>query len=148
MMWQLADEPHGIGEPEAIPSADVHFAREGIEGGEETVLHEHLRTRERPQQTRLTGIGVADEAGTGKVATALALVRAVIGDLLQPSLQRRDLAPDDPPVGLELGLARPPEPDTPPDATQGGPHAAEAGQRILQRRPRRLHLRPRGAAAG
>src|SRR2546422_8074860 len=48
------------------------------------------------------------------------------------SLQDGDLAADHPPVGFELRLARPAEPDAAPDARQVRPHPREARQEILE----------------
>jgi len=84
VMRQLPDEADGIGEPEPVPSADVDLAREGVQCGEQTILHEDVAAREGAQEARLPGVGIADERGTGEIAAALALVGPVVGDVLEP----------------------------------------------------------------
>ena len=68
--------------------------------------------------------------------------------LLEPPLQVGDLAPDHPPVGLELGLARPAQSDTAADARQVGPHPREPREQVLELRQLDLHLRLGRARAG
>ena len=69
----------------------------------------------------------------------------MVGHVLEPLFQDGDLAADHPPVGFELRLARPAEPDTAPDARQVGPHPREARQEILELGELHLHLRFRRA---
>ena len=47
-------------------------------------------------------------------------------------LERLDTAANDPSVGLELGFAGAPEPDTAADTREVGPHPGEAGQQVLE----------------
>ena len=56
----------------------------------------------------------------------------MLGDILQPLLQHRDLAANDPAVGFELCFARSAESDTTANAREVGPHARQARQQILE----------------
>ena len=141
MVRQLADEPDGVREAEAVAAPDVHLAGEGVERGEQAVLDEDVVARQGPQHARLAGVGVADERGGREVAAPLALVGAMVGDFLEPALETRDLAADRTAVRLELRLARPPQTDAAPDARQVGPHAREPRQQVLELRQLDLHLR-------
>ena len=60
--------------------------------------------------------------------------------VLQLGLERLNLPPDDPAVGLELGFARAPETDTAADTGQVGPHPGQPGQQVLQLRQLDLQL--------
>src|SRR2546426_5587367 len=104
--------------------------------------------RESLEKARLAGVGVAHERCRGQVATpppALALVGAMLGDVLEPLFERRDLAADDAAVGFELGFAGSPEPDAAADTGEVGPHAREARPQVLELRP--LDLEPRFVTA-
>ncbi len=65
----------------------------------------------------------------------------MVRDLLQPPLQVGDLAPDGSPVGLELGLAGPAQPDAAADAREVRPHPRESREQVLELRQLHLHLR-------
>src|SRR6266568_4844452 len=43
VMRQLANEPNGIGHSKPVAVADVHLARECVEGREQSILDEHIR---------------------------------------------------------------------------------------------------------
>src|SRR3989449_9372863 len=116
MMRQLADEPDGVGEPEAVALAHLHLAGERVEGREQAILDENVIARERPQDARLARVRVAHERGTRALAAPQPLVRAVVRHVLQPLLQAGDLAADRPPGRLRLRLARAPQPDAAADA--------------------------------
>ena len=94
---------------------DVDLASQGIERRKEPILDEDIRTRKGLQQARLSGVRVPDECGRGDIATALALIGAMLGDVLQPLLEHRDLPPNDSAVGFELSFARSSQPDTAAD---------------------------------
>src|SRR5205823_12207190 len=68
--------------------------------------------------------------------------------LFRSLLEDRDLAPDRPPVGLELGLARAAEADASTDPGEVRPHPGEARQQVLELGELDLHLRLRAAGAG
>src|SRR2546426_11756319 len=108
MVRQLADDPDGVREAEAVAAPDVPLAGEGVERGEQAVLDEDVVARQGPQHARLAGVGVADERGGREVAAPLALVGAMVGDFLEPALEARDLAAGSTAGPLGRGLSRPP----------------------------------------
>ena len=61
-------------------------------------------------------------------------------DALELGLEPLDPLPDDPAVGLELGLARSPEADAAADTGKVGPHPGEARQQVLELRQLDLEL--------
>src|SRR5712664_1224721 len=65
----------------------------------------------------------------------------MLGDVLEPLLERRDLAADHAAVGFELGFARSPQTDAAADTREVGPHPREARQQILELRQLDLQLR-------
>ena len=146
---QLADETDGVGHPGALALAELDFARQGVERGEQPVLdHDLVLARERPQNARLAGVGVADERDAQHRIAAGPQILAVPLDALELRLEPLDALPDDPAVGLELGLARAPEADAAADAREVGPHPREPGQQVLRAAPARPGAWPRGCARG
>src|SRR5713101_4529365 len=141
MVWQFPNEPHRIRQPIAIAFADIDLSRQRIHRGKQPVLDEHVVPRERLQQARLPRVRVAHQRGRREIAAALPLIGAMLGDVLQPLLERGDLAADRAAVGFELGFARSPEADTAADARQVAPHARQARQQILELRQLDLQLR-------
>src|SRR3989441_3394766 len=101
MMRQLADEPDGVAEPEAVALAHVHLTGERVEGREQAILDEDVVAGEGPQDARLAGVGVAHERAARALAAPEPLVRAVVRHVLQALLQDRDLAADRAPVRSE-----------------------------------------------
>src|SRR2546429_1983272 len=148
MVRQLPNKSHRVREPEAIAFAYVHLARQGIERREEPVFDEHVVTGQRLEQAGLAGIGVADERGARLVATPLALIGAMLGDVFEPLLEDTDLAADHPPVRLELRLAGAAETDTAANTRQVRPHPRQPRQQILELRELYLELRFVAARAG
>src|SRR5574341_737638 len=65
----------------------------------------------------------------------------MLGDVLQPLLEHRDLAANDAAVGLELRFAGAAEPDAAADTRQVRPHAGQARQQVLELRQFDLQLR-------
>src|SRR3989441_192101 len=138
---QLADEADGVGETKPVSVADIHLAGQGVERREQAILDEDVVARERAQDARLSSVGVAHERRARAGAPSLALVRAVVGYVVQPLFEDGDLAADGPAVGLKLGLARPAQPDATTDAGEVRPHAGEPGQEGLELRQLHLQLR-------
>src|SRR5712664_994978 len=141
MVWQFPNEPNRIRQPIAIAFADIDLSRQRIHRGEQPVLDEHVVARERLEQARLPGVRVAHQRGRREIAASLPLIGAMLGDVLQPLLERGDLAADRAAIGFELGFARSPEADTAADTRQVGPHARQARQQILELRQLDLQLR-------
>src|SRR3989475_5342335 len=141
MVWQFPNEPDRIRQPIAIAFADIDLSCQRIHRREQPVLDEHVVTRERLEHARLPGVRVAHQRGGGEIASSLPLIGAMLGDVLEPLLERGDLAADRAAVGFELGFARSPEADTAADTRQVGPHPRQARQQILELRPPDLQLR-------
>ena len=140
MVRQLPDESHRVGHAEAVAFADIHFTRERVDRGEQPVFDEDIGARQRFEQTRLPGVGVADERRRRDVAPALPQIGAVFGDLFQPPLEHRDLVANHSAVGFELRLAGPAQSDTAANTRQVGPHAREPRQQVLELRELDLEL--------
>ena len=140
MVWQLANESHRVGDAIAVAFAHVHLAGQRVDRGEQPVLDEHVLPRERLQETRLAGVGIADERRGRYIPPPLPLIGAMLGHILQPLLERRDFAADDAAVGFELGFAGSAEPDTAADTRQMCPHARQTRQQILELRQLDLEL--------
>ena len=109
----VREPPHeadGVGREDRLAAREVHLPDGRVEGGEETVLDEHVGVRQPVQQRRLPGVRVADERdrGAGSPPASLALGGAAAGDLLQLPLELRDPAVDPAAVDLELRLTRVP----------------------------------------
>ena len=134
-------KPDRVGHPRALPLAELHFARQRVERGEEPVLdHDLVLAGERAQHARLAGVGVADERDAQHRIAAGAEVLAMALDALELGLEPLDALPDDPAVGLELGFARAPETDAAADAREVGPHPGEPRQHVLELRQLDLQL--------
>ena len=122
LVRELADEADGVGQQVVAP-AQPPAARRRVERVEEAVAHADLRARQRVEQRRLAGVGVADERD-GRQLRALALgahrlARAL--DPLQPAAQRGDAVAREAAVGLDLRLARSAGADPGPPAAAPAP---------------------------
>ena len=154
MMGQALDETHGVGEEHRASPVEIHRAGGRIEGGEEAVLDEDLRARERPHQSGLAGVGVSHEGDTEAIAAPLARGRHPRADTAELAPQAADAVPDQAAVDLELRLAGTAHSGPPhaPDGAAAGlarevrPLPGEARQQVLELRE--LHLHHRGARAG
>src|SRR2546422_5736411 len=141
MVWQFPNDPDRIRQPIAIAFADIDLSCQRIHCREQPVLDEHIVTRRRLARVRLPGVRVAPQRGRGEIAASLPLIGAMLGDVLEPLLERGDLAADRAAVGFELGFARSPEADTAADTRQVVPHPRQARQQILELRQLDLQLR-------
>ena len=98
--------------------------------------------RERVQERRLADVRVAGERDARHLV-ALALTahrRALLAQLAQAAAQQRDAGARQPPVGLELRLARASRADAAAEALEVLPHAAHALEVVLQLRQLDLEL--------
>ena len=100
----------------------------------------------RAEDARLAGVGIAHQRHAEHRVAAGAEILAVPLDALELGLQSLDPATDDPAVGLQLGLARPPEADAAADTGEVGPHPGEPRQQVFQLR--QLHLQLGLVASG
>ena len=128
LVGQVADEADGVGERVVAPVRGGGAPRGGVEGGEQRVLDQHARVRERVEQARLARVGVADDRDGRHLVRAGARRAACRA----PASSRRSRAAASP-CGCGCG---------------GGParswsHRARA--RRCRHRPRRGH-RPAGTA--
>src|SRR6266566_5556864 len=141
MVREFANKSHGVREAIAIAFAHVHLARQRVERGEQAILDEHVLTGDGFEQTRLAGIGVADEGGGRQIAATLPLIGTMLGDVFEPLLEHRDLATNDAPVGFQLRFAGTSESDATANTRQVRPHAGEPRQQVLELRQLHLELR-------
>ena len=101
-----------------------------VEGGEEAVFHEHVRTGERPHQGGLAGVRVPHESNAKEVVTPLARGRQLRSDSAELAPQPADTVADQAPIDLELGLAG--------TAHSGRAHAPDGAAARLPREVRPL----------
>ena len=135
LMGQLVDEADGVGDDRRLAVAQADLAAGRVEGREELVLGPgDLLADERVEQGRLARVRVADDAD-GRHQAPVASPgggRALLADLVDPFLHLLDPLADDPPVGLELGLARAARADTAAGPAQVGPHPGQPRQLVFE----------------
>ena len=131
---QLADEPDGVRQGDRPDRRQVEPARRRVERREQLVGGVRPGARQRVEQRRLAGVGVADDRDREHLAAhaRAALHRALPAELLEPLLQHLDPPPDQPPVGLELRLARAAQADAALLALEVGPAAHQARREVLR----------------
>ena len=155
MVREMADKADGVRDGALATTGQRELAHRGVQGGEEGVLHEHIRPRQSIEQAGLARIGVAgdgDRGGAGAVTTT-ALGTPYPIHVGQLTSQHRHLVADAAAVGLDLGLTRATCADTagrPTRTTTGLPTegltpAAQAREEILHLREG--DLRASGATA-
>src|SRR4051812_31350825 len=107
-MGQVADEADGVRQHHVTYPFQPDAARGGVEGGEQLVRLVRLGVRERVEQRRLAGIGVADERDRQHLAAyaAAPLNLPLSFQRMKLFLEHLDAAGDISPVELQLFLAR------------------------------------------
>src|SRR5258707_5879023 len=105
----------GVVDPMAVAFTLVDLARKSFARANQRVLDEHILAGERLQETRLAGVRVAHQRRRRHIPPALALIGAMLGDVLEPFLEHRDFAANGAAVGFELRFARAPEAGTAAD---------------------------------
>ena len=117
-------------------------ARHRVQRGEQPVLHQDVGAGERPHQGALARVRVADERDDGQALTGPLppVQRPLLPHLLDLPLERRYAVADQPPVRLQLRLARAARADPPLQPLQVGPLAAQPRQDVLVLG--QLHLEP------
>ncbi len=148
MVRQLADEPHGIGDQRGVSVAQIDTARGRVQRREQAILDEHVGSGKGLQQRRLAGVGVPHQRGTKLPLAGLSLNLPGPRHLTELVLQIGDPGADQSTVGLELGLARTPQPDAPPDPGQVTPHTLEARKQVFELGELDLHARLLRPGAG
>ena len=129
------DEADGVGDDRRLPVAEADLAARGVERREELVLGlRDLLADERVEQRRLAGVRVADDAHRRHEAPVAGAGGrpALLADLVDPLLHLLDPVADDPPVGLELGLARTAGADPAAGPAEVGPHPRQARQLVFE----------------
>ena len=104
---QVGDEADGVGEDRYASLGQAQAAKRRVEGGEQAVVGKDLRAGQGVEQRRFSGVGIADQGNRrlGRPAPVVAL-QAPAGDhRFEFLLDADDAILDDPPVGLDLGLA-------------------------------------------
>ena len=104
---QIGDEAHGVGEHRLRAARQRQSPDGRIERGEQRVLGEHRGAGQRVEQGRLAGIGVADQRDRriGHPLARFPMQGAGLADMLQLLADDVDALAEQPPVGLDLGLA-------------------------------------------
>src|SRR3954454_2473543 len=141
LMRQSADEADGVGEQVAAP-VDVERARRRVQGLEEAVVHRRAGSGERVQQRRLPYVGVAGERDRRRLRppARLAACRTLLGECLESPPQKRDSAPRQASVRLELRLPGAARSDPAAESLEVLPEAAHAREVVLQLRELDLEL--------
>src|SRR6266550_1786565 len=140
MVRKFANEPHRIRESISVAFTDIDLSGQRIHRSEQAILDEDVLSRQRFEQARLSGVRVAHKRGCRYIAPALALIGAMLGDILETLLDHGDLGTNPAAVRLELCFTRSAEPDTAADTRQVCPHARQARQQILELRELHLEL--------
>ncbi len=135
LVRQLVDEAHGVGHDGRLAVTELDLAAGRVERREQLVLGPgHLAPDQGVQQGGLPGVGVADDAHGRPEPPVAPAGRglALLANRLDPLLHLRDASPDDPPVGLQLALARAPGADPAARAAEVGPEAGQPRQLVLE----------------
>jgi hypothetical protein len=61
LVGKLPHEAHRVGDQHGLTAREVQLAGAGVEGGEESVLDQHVRAAQAVEEGRLAGVGVADQ---------------------------------------------------------------------------------------
>ena len=145
-MGQLADEADGVGE-QVLAARVLVGAGRRIERVEEPVPDPDAGAGDRVEERRLAGVRVAgegDRRDRGAVALGPHRLAAALDDA-ELAAQGRDPVPREPPIGLDLRLARAPGADAAvhaagAEALEVGPEAAHPGEVVLELRELDLEL--------
>jgi hypothetical protein len=103
---KFLDEPDGVGEEQLTTGRKLQLARGRVEGRKELLLGAHAGVRERVEQRRLAGVGVADDGRRLQLCPAStgALLVALVADLLDLTVEVTDALADAAPLDLDLLL--------------------------------------------
>jgi hypothetical protein len=127
--------PNRVGHDRRLAVTELHLAARRVERREQLVGGARdLGADEGVEERRLAGVRVADDADRRPEPTIATPCgrRPLLADVLDALLHLGDAGPDDPPVGLELGLAGTPRPDPAAGPRQVGPQTREARQLVLE----------------
>ena len=148
LVWEAPDEADGVGD-EVAAAVVLEAARRRVERLEEAVVDRRVGTRQRVQKRRLADVRVPGERDHRR-RRPLPLAPAHLPLLREPRKplpQEDDPPAGDPPVGLELRLARTARPDARAERAGAAaeplevlPHAAHARKVVLELRELDLEL--------
>ncbi len=138
LVRELLDEADRVGE-QVIAARQLEAARGRVEGVEEPVPDPYLGARQRVEEGRLAGVRVAGQRHPRqRGALAPGPHHAPVAlEPGQPPAQGGDAVAGEPPIGLDLALARAPgaDPAVHParaEALEMGPQPAHASQVVLE----------------
>ncbi len=142
LVRQLAHEPHRVRERRGAAAREPDPPHRGVQGREELIGDQHVRTRERVHERRLPGVGVAGDRDLGDAGAltpgTLHLARA--GEVLQILTKLGDPTADVLAVDLQLGLAGTARPDATAEPAHRLAPPAEPGQEVVELRELDLRL--------
>ena len=148
LVGQLAYEADRVAQEHRLATGQLEPSRGGIQGGEESVLHQDLGVRQVVQQRRLSCVRVAHD-GHRQVAGLLAglgLGGAVLADPTEVGLEAGDPTHEPSSVHLQLGLAGAPGTDAAGLLAERAAGPPQPGQPVPELG--QLHLRLSLGAAG
>jgi len=141
-VWQLSDESYGIRQQDRVAIADIHFTREGIQGGKKTILDKHLNVlRHLAQDGGFSGVRVAYQRHTIMRFPSFTLDFSRPLHVRKSLLEHTDTMLDEPTVRFKLGLTRTAYTNATAKFLEVRPHARETGQQVLQLCEFHLHTR-------
>src|ERR1022692_2014506 len=139
---KVLDETHGVRNDDRFRARQLQTPQRRIERRKELVRGEALGAGQTIEQCRLAGVGVADQRDVANRGTPprVALRLALAGDVLQSLLEQLHPRADQPPVALELRLARPPQPDAALLPLEVSPSADQPRRQVSELRELDLKL--------
>ncbi len=104
---EIRDEADRVGQDRLVEAGQGDFPHRRVEGGEEQILRHHVGLGKTIEQGGLARIGIADQCDDRpwRALASGAVEGPGAGDLLELLLELRHAVADQPPVGLDLGLA-------------------------------------------
>ena len=119
---QPPHEADGVRHQRLPAPLQLELADGGVEGGKQSVLHQHIGIGQRVEESGLAGVGIAHDGNNGQSGTSARLGSRVPGavEVAQLTLELGDAILDSPPVRFELCLTWPPGAYATPQPAQLG----------------------------